>query len=450
MKALLDVVPPGWKLGRIKDLVRSCVNGVWGDEPEIDEEGTPTVRVADFDWEHLLVGPVVPTQRLVPPRQLRRVGLAQGDLVLEKSGGGQNQPVGRAVRFIGTKPAVCSNFTARLRPTNETDSRYLCYSLAAMYWAGINTRSIKQTTGIQNLDSNSYMAEPWAFPGLHGQGLIADFLDQETHRIDALVDAKRRLRSRLAEKATAVITHGVTRGMDFSRQMRFVGGLPPLEIPDHWEAQRLAVAMKQITNGYVGPTRDILVDNGVRYVQSLHIKEGRIDFHTPYYVSEQWAAARSRTRLRQGDLLLVQTGDIGQSAVVTREFDGAQCHALIIMRRRRSHDEPRYFGYALRSSAVRSAILKTATGALHPHLNVGLVRDVRVPVPPADEQRAIVSWIDRKLDAIDSARKAIDSQLDLLTEFRRALITQAVTGQLDEATLKGDKRVDEAVGVIPE
>lgn len=333
-----------------------------------------------------------------------------------------------------------------LRPEKSVHSRYLYYcalSRPFLEWAEATSYGVKMPrTSWETLGQLQIQLQP-----LQDQHLIADFLDGETERIEALVEAKRNLIDLLAEKRTSLITHAVTKGLDPSVPMKS-SGIPWIgEIPSHWETQRLGVAMRQITNGYVGPTRDILVDSGVRYIQSLHVKEGRIDFHTPYFVTQQWSSEHLRTRLEPGDLLLVQTGDIGQSAVVDSQFAGSQCHALIIMRRRRSVDHPQFFGYVLRSSGVRSAILETRTGALHPHLNVGLVRDVSIPVPPPREQSAIVSVIGSHSESMSNVHRALTTQLDLLSEYRQAVITAAVTGQLNEETLKGRKPADEAMGM---
>src|SRR5947207_2125400 len=104
------------------------------------------------------------------------------------------------------------------------------------------------------------------------------------------------------------------------------------EMPVGWESIQLARLNTKLTNGFVGPTRDILREGGVRYLQSLHIKGGKIIFDNPYFVSERWSAAHKKSVLKTGDVLIVQTGDIGQVAGVTDEFADCNCHALIIVR----------------------------------------------------------------------------------------------------------------------
>ena len=115
------------------------------------------VRVADFDRVQFRVRLDEPTLRSIDPRSVQSHRLAEKDLLLEKSGGGEKQPVGAVVMYDHGERAVCSNFVARMPVANGNDPRYLSYLHAALYAARINTRSIKQSTGIQNLDSGCYL-----------------------------------------------------------------------------------------------------------------------------------------------------------------------------------------------------------------------------------------------------------------------------------------------------
>jgi type I restriction enzyme S subunit len=168
-------------------------------------------------------------------------------------------------------------------------------------------------------------------PTLDEQSIIASFLDRETAKIDALIDEQQRLIELLKEKRQAVISHAVTKGLYPNAPMKDSGIEWLREMPQHWKAQKISSLSTKITNGYVGPTRDILVDNGVRYLQSLHIKGNKIIFDATYFVTLEWSNEHQKSILETGDVLIVQTGDIGQVAVVTHEFSGCNCHALIIV-----------------------------------------------------------------------------------------------------------------------
>jgi type I restriction enzyme S subunit len=202
-------------------------------------------------------------------------------------------------------------------------------------------------------------------------------------------------------------------------------------LPAGWKVARLSTVLEQLTNGYVGPTRDLLVDEGVKYIQSLHIKDGAIDFsRRPYYVPVHWHDERPRIHLRPGDVLIVQTGDIGQVAVVPPDFGPASCHALQIARVRRDLLVGDYLAAYLRSPFGRQSLLSRVTGALHPHLEGG-IRDIPVVVPPLRVQSEVVDELRDRGDLIDRLRSNLAGQIELLREHRQALITAAVTGQLD-------------------
>ena len=160
----LGEVPGHWMIDRLKRSTVSAKNGVWGDEAKQDANDIPCVRVADFDRQRLRFELDDPTIRNVfDSDRIGRV-LKQGDLLLEKSGGGEGQPVGCVVLYDDQLPAVCSNFVARVQTEPGMDSSFWRYVHAAAYAVRLNTRSIKQTSGIQNLDASQYFDERSAFP----------------------------------------------------------------------------------------------------------------------------------------------------------------------------------------------------------------------------------------------------------------------------------------------
>jgi type I restriction enzyme S subunit len=424
-------VPSHWTLQRIKASVASSKNGVWGSEPAGSEDDIPCVRVADFDRQRLVAGSSIPTIRNVDSSERNGRVLQAGDLLLEKSGGGEKQPVGQVVQYCHSTPAICSNFVSRVTLREGMVSRFWTYMHFAAYAGRVNTRSIKQTSGIQNLDQNQYFNEVCAFPETVEQAAIAAFLDRETAKIDTLIAEQERLLELLAEKRQAVISHAVTKGLNPDTPMKD-SGVPWLgDVPAHWGVRSISSVSTKITNGYVGPTRDVLVDDGVRYLQSLHIKGNRIRFDVPYFVSEEWSQKHGKSILQTGDVLIVQTGDIGQSAVVTEEFSGCNCHALIIVSPIRDSLEGAWLSWVLNSHFGIQSLLSIQTGALHPHLNCGIVKQLLMPLPPVIEQLQIINWLDRELLRFDELSADVVRGLGLLTERRSALIAAAVTGQID-------------------
>ena len=210
----LGEIPEHWNLTRLKNSIHSAQNGVWGNEAQDDESDVVCFRVADFDRKRFVVSQENLTIRSIHPKDYKNKGLTNGDLLLEKSGGGEKQPVGFVVLNNTNMKSVCSNFVAKVSLKEAMDPRYWAYHHNVLYEARVNTRSIKQSTGIQNLDSALYFNELACFPPYEEQEAIALFLDQETSRIDQVVITTESIIDKLKEYRSALITQAVTGKID--------------------------------------------------------------------------------------------------------------------------------------------------------------------------------------------------------------------------------------------
>jgi type I restriction enzyme S subunit len=127
-------------------------------------------------------------------------------------------------------------------------------------------------------------------------------------------------------------------------------------------------------------------------------------------------------------VVIVQTGDIGQCAVIPDDFGEANCHALLIARTNESVASGEYLAAYLQSNFGRHSLLRLATGALHPHLEFG-IRDAALLLPPKAMQSEIVHVVRDEQRLLDATSAIVGRQIGLLDEHRQALITAAVTGE---------------------
>jgi type I restriction enzyme S subunit len=215
----IGATPRHWRQGRLKDAVQSVKGGVWGADPCGGDGDVVCVRVADFDRLRFKVNSTASTVRHVSESERQGRLLRHGDILLEKSGGGENQPVGCAVLFDQEWTAVCSNFVARLEMKPTAVPRYWTYVFAALYNARVNTKSIKQTSGIQNLDSGQYLSETVFHPPVEEQERIAAFLDRETAALDLMISSAGAVIELLAERRAALISAAVTGQIDVRRMV---------------------------------------------------------------------------------------------------------------------------------------------------------------------------------------------------------------------------------------
>lgn len=424
----LGSIPAQWESRRLKYSVQSTrkiTYGIVQCGPDVDG-GVPYIRPVDMADEAGARLADLQRTTFEIAFAYRRSTVRQGDLVVSIG------PSFGKVMVVTPEleGANLTQGTARVAVADVSDSRYLFWALRStgthQEWDAATAGATFSALTLELL-SDTHVASP----PLPEQRAIAAFLDRETRRIDALVEKKEWLVELLREKRAALISHAVTKGLDPNVRLKDSGIEWLGSIPEHWRVKRLAMAASKITNGFVGPTRDILVDGGVRYLQSLHIKRGEIVFDKPYFVTERWSEEHAKSVLRARDVLIVQTGDLGQCAVVTPDFEGCNCHALIIVRLKRGLGSGAYLSALLRSDYGRQALLTTKTGATLPHLECGKVRDIVVPLPSPDEQNTIMQFIDRETARIGAMVEKVRRSVELLKEYRTALVSAAVTGKID-------------------
>ena len=415
--------PSAWPLDRLKWSVAGLFTGAWGDEPNgVDD--LICVRVADFERARLKVIESPPTLRAIGTKERSNRLLQIGDLLIEKSGGGDNQPVGCVVDFDHTFQAVCSNFVARMPLALGMWPRYWTYVHATLYSARLNIPAIKQTTGIQNLDTDAYFNQEVPFPPEDVQRAIADYLDRETAQIDALIAAKRRVLELLAEKRRALITSAVTRGLDPHARRR-ESGIPWLgEIPAHWETRRIAWLFRERDERGEPelPLLEVSINSGVvlREFSDERIEATAADFNT-YKVARRGDVVFNKMRMWQG-----AAGVAPEDGLVSPDYVVAAPKGPLI---------PAYAHLLFRASTFSAECARHSHGIVWDRLRLYWegFRDIDVPLPSSEEQNGIVEFLGRETFKLDKVRAATDRTIALLKERRGALIAAAVTGQIEHA-----------------
>ncbi|SIS66594.1 restriction endonuclease subunit S [Salimicrobium salexigens] len=357
---------------------------------------------------------------------LAKYDVEKGDLLVCEGG-----EIGRSALVDKEyKGFVFQNSLHRVRSTFN-NVQFLHYIMQAIRNSGYIDVLVNRLT-IAHLTRERLIGVKIAIPNKGEQDVIVQFLNHKTSEIDTLIADKQKLIELLEEKRQAVISEAVTKGLDPDVPMKDSGVAWIGEIPEHWGLNRLGTITDKLSNGYVGPTRDVLRDHGIRYLQSLHIKQGKVLFDKkPYYVDESWGSKHEKSKLKKGDLVIVQTGDIGQCAVITREFEDTNCHALIIVRLKEHVGFGEYLNWYFQSNYGFFSLLSFKTGALHPHLDPGRIKNMKILLPPKEEQENIINYLNREITDIESIINIQKKIINRFKEYRQSLIYEAVTGKID-------------------
>ena len=424
------MIPAHWTLNRLKATVSSLVSGVWGNDPD-GENDVICVRVADFDRHALTVRVTRPTYRAVLDSQRRGRMLASGDLLLEKSGGGDSQPVGVVVLYGHSVPAVCSNFVSRMLAAPGYDPRYLTYMHYCLYSARLNSRSIKQTTGIQNLDISSYLGEHFGFPALSEQTQIARFLDHYDRLIRRFIRAKRRQIELLNEEKQAIIQQAVTRGLDPNVRLEPSGVEWLGEVPEHWKISRLKFEASDIVD-CLHATPHYEPDGEFPAIRTADISPGRISLASARRVNqEEYDLWTNRLVPRSNDILYSREGErFGIAARVPNSAKLCISQRMMVFRIRPCHNSE-YFMWQLNCQQIYAQAAADVIGATSPHVNIDRIKNYWVVVPPCPEQDAIAQGIVDDCRDIESTICRLRREIDLVREYRTRLFADVVTGKLD-------------------
>lgn len=402
---------------RLKYAVEACANGVWGDEPN-GEDDLVVVRVADFDREKGVVSlGDAPTVRAIPESARNRRVLAPGDLLLEKSGGGEQQPVGNVVLFRDTCPAVCSNFVARMPVKADCDSRFVAYVFRSLYAEGRNIPHIKQTSGIQNLDSESYLNEVAWLPPKDVQQRIANFLDEQTARIDALIAEKERLSESVGTLRASTISAAVS--------VEGVAG---------WRKTRLKYLVQDIvdTEHKTVP----FVDDGEYLVaRTTNIKNGRLTLDGAKYTDaagfEEWTR---RAVPAPGDILFTREAPAGEACIVPDGIPLCLGQRTVLIRLKSDLADPSFVLWSLYGGLASRFISDLSQGSTVSHFNMPDIGNIPLFTGPVEQQATRARDLEEKLKQVDDLQFHVSEHIARLREYRSSLISAAVTGQLDVST----------------
>jgi type I restriction enzyme S subunit len=443
----LGEIPAHWSFERLKWTVTDCKNGYWGDPPEGDENDINTVRVADFDRFALRVPDQDFTVRSVPSEKRDGRVLKPGDLLLEKSGGGDKQPVGVVMLYDLDKPAVCSNFIARMPVAEGHDSSFLRYLHAALYEGGLNEQAIKQSIGIQNLDADQYLNLEVGLPPLDEQRAIADYLDRETGRIDALIEKKEQLIDLLEEKRTALISRVVTQSLDRDVEMQDSGVEWLGEIPAGWDIARLKF-LAEIQSGIAKGKRygDEVETVELPYLRVANVQEGFLNLDEISTI-EVATDEVDRYLLKQSDVLMTEGGDfdkLGRGTVWTGEIKPClhQNHIFAVRPREISSEwvalitQARYAKHFFIVQSVQSTNLAS--------ISMSSLQNLPVLLPPSSTRQEILYRVNKETERVDMLVDKVKEAIDRLQEYRTALISAAVTGQIDVREVARTPDVKEA------
>lgn len=336
---------------------------------------------------------------------------------------------------IADSDGKCSPVYSVCTPKNQsrTSLPYYAWVLRNMATAGYIQSVAK---GIRERSTDFRYSEVeeahFALPSLDEQRRITAWLDLQTRRIDKRLALLCKKREMLRELRRKLIAETVASGLGFTEKSPT--GLDDLpELPKGWMACQCKRLLRFITSGsrgwaeYYADEGDIFLRIGNLTRETINLDLGDVQ----HVALPAKAAEGKRTRIRQGDMLVSITADLGSIAVAPRLDKPAYVNQHIALCRPKDSVHSRWLGYAMLSEQSKRQLMSSGYGGTKIQLSLDDVRHVWLAVPPHGEQQEIAEFLDGRLDKIARQITFIDRLEELLKEQRKALIHEAVTGKID-------------------
>jgi type I restriction enzyme S subunit len=422
---LLGKVPEEWQVYKLKHLSDVIPSNV--DKHSL--EGQKTVQLCnyvDVYKNELIKSSLEFMVATASDLQIEKLSLKINDVIITKD---SEDPFDIGIPSFVEEDldnVVCGYHLSLLRanPTvldGKFLMRYLQSSFAKTYFY-LSSNGITRFA----LGKDEIKSLPIAIPTVHEQKAISNFLDHETFKLDSLVSKKQRLIELLQEKRQAVITQAITKGLNPDVKMKDSGIDWLGEMPEHWKLKR----------------SDAILDYRKENIKSKDL-EGVKVFHYSIPSVQQFGDGQiedgseidSDKILLRGDELLVSKLNPRKGTVILAQPNEELivCSTEFVPLVSKYSSSIKYAYYLYSSHFIReqlNAKVQSATKS-HQRANPSDITKIWVAVPPLEEQDIIVNHLDRAFKNIDTLIAKIHLQIDKIQEYRKALITAAVTGQID-------------------
>lgn len=434
-------IPKHWNSIMFKRVIQRVNNGIWGDDAKSNSDDIPCIRVLNFNRNTMEVKIDNLTIRNIPRIKQKGYLLKKGDLLIEKSGGGEKSPVGFVVRYNYELPAVYANFMAKISLNNNTISEYIKYLCSAIYNRKLHLDSINQTTGIQNLDSEIYFKRYIALPNVLEQEKIAKFLDEKTAEFDSIIFKKESLVKKLEEAKKSLISEVVTGKVKVVKtsdgyelvqrkkeemkdsKVEWLG-----EIPKGWKRVKVSMVANVVRGASPRPAGSPIYFGGcdVPWITVAEVTKDEEKYlnNVSSYLTN---LGRKQSRfLNKGTLIMSNSGaTLGVPKILN--ISGCINDGSLAFLNLKINKE--YFYYLLKSRTNIFREEMQISG--QPNLNTDIVKALDILVPMETQQELIAQYLDVKINNINSLIEKTKKQIEKLKEAKQSLISEAVTGKFE-------------------
>ena len=262
---------------------------------------------------------------------------------------------------------------------------------------------------------------------------IGRYLDTKVEQIKNFIDDKNKLIELLEEQKTSIIYDAVTKGLDDKIKRKHSGIEWIGNIPENWKTAKLKqiVSIKVSDGPHETPS---FSSDGVPFVSVESVFNGKINFEfiRGYITKEQDIIYSEKCKPIKNDIFIVKSGSTtGKVAMIEYDFDFNIWSPLALVRVNAKLVFYKFAFYFFTSEAFQKQIQTFWSFGTQPNIGMGVLENLFLTLPPIQIQKEIVNYIEHKTAKIDQAIVTVKKEIELIEEYKKSLIYQAVTGKID-------------------
>lgn len=427
----LGEIPKNWEIKKIKYLGKILSGYSFKSDDFIDNDGCRVMKISNIqtmniDWSD---------ESFVPHSfydKYSNFQIKKGDLVFALT-----RPIistGIKASIVNSEEKILLNQrNAVLKPTNKLNVNWMYYLVFNPRFLNHFENLIDSTGQQPNISALDISNIPIPLPSIEEQTDITNYLNHKISQIDDLIAKKERLIQLLEEERTAVINQAVTKGLDPTVKMKDSGIEWLGEIPEHWEVAKFNLFIL-IRHGHQFMNYDFTED-GIKVIKitQLH-KDGFLDLSKCSYVSNNQVENYQSILIKEHDILMCLTGGTIGKIIRVGEVNEPLLqnyrvgHFSSADIKKISND---FIFWLMSSESIISQIFFQMRETGQPNIGMEDFGRMRITIPPIIEQENIVKHLIKKTDEISKIITQSKQEIDLLKEYKTALISEVVTGKLD-------------------
>ena len=429
--------PSDWGNASLEEVSIHIIGGDWGKDPDfIDQEyeSVACIRGAEFkNWKRDFGKTAV--IRKVKCSSLSTRNLLKNDILVEISGGGPEQPVGRTV-LIDEKvlnqhnlPLVCTNFLRLVRLSNNINAVFVNRYLEFFYNSGEVTKYQSGSNNLRNLKFKDYSALEMPLPPLAEQKIIAEKLDTLLAQVESTKARLEQIPQILKRFRQAVLSAAVTGKL--TERWRSEKGIPF----NSWEVKKASDICIKVQSGST-PTGNPFAQNGtIPFLKVYNIVNQKIDFdYKPQYITDEVHRSKSKRSIAFPDdvLMNIVGPPLGKVAILTEQYSEWNINqAITLFRVDKERLLSKFLYHALcEGSLVRDVIHDTKGIVGQINISLTQCREALIPCPSLEEQHEIVRRVEQLFAYADTIEKQVNNALARVNNLTQSILAKAFRGEL--------------------